>query len=76
MRIFRAWYYVCHVTDVMPRRPSLDQLTEGVASIFGVYRGVDPNGFPVPAPEELPIERASAPAPIRLRRSAEVAHAE
>ncbi len=70
--VFRAWYYVCHVTDVMPRRPSLDQIAEGIASIFGFYGGVDPNGFPAPDPEEtIPIEHLRGQAPIRLRRGAE-----
>ena len=72
--VFRAWYYVCHVTDVMPRRPSIDQLAEGVASIFGIYRGVDPNlAFPTPEPVDMPIEK-NAP-PIKLRKSLEVVHA-
>lgn len=52
---FRAWYYICHVTDVMPRRPNLEQLLEGLLSVFGVYRGQDPNVFPIPDPETLPI---------------------
>jgi anaerobic magnesium-protoporphyrin IX monomethyl ester cyclase len=52
---FRAWYYICHVTDVMPRRPNLEQLVEGLLSVFGIYRGQDPNVFPTPAPEALPI---------------------
>jgi hypothetical protein len=52
---FRAWYYICHVTDVMPRRPSLSQLAEGLLSIFGVYRGQDPNVYPTPAAAHLPI---------------------
>jgi len=72
--VFRAWYYVCHVTDVMPRRPSIDQLAEGVASIFGIYRGVDPNqAFPIPAPVEMPIEKSAPPA--RAKRSLEVVNA-
>jgi len=57
---FRAWYYICHVTDVMPRRPNLEQLMEGLLSVFGVYRGQDPNVFPVPEPEALPIVEALA----------------
>lgn len=62
------------MTDVMPRRPSIDQLAEGVASIFGIYRGVDPNlAFPVPEPLDLPVDK-SAP-PIKLRKSLEVVHA-
>jgi hypothetical protein len=58
----------------MPRRPSIDQLAEGVASIFGIYRGVDPNVmFPVPDPIEMPVEKGAPP--IKLRRSLEIAHA-
>lgn len=52
--MFRAWYLVCHMTDVMPRRPDLLQLKESVLSIFGVYKGVDPNRYPPPRPERLP----------------------
>src|SRR5438045_4823013 len=29
---FRAWYYICHITHVMPRRPSLQQMKEGLLS--------------------------------------------
>jgi anaerobic magnesium-protoporphyrin IX monomethyl ester cyclase len=57
---FRAWYYICHVTDVMPRRPTLEQITEGLLSIFGVYRGVDANRFEAPAPVEMPIVAGGA----------------
>jgi hypothetical protein len=71
--LFRAWYYVCHVTDVMPRRPSITQLAEGLGSIFGMYRGRDPNGFIAPAPEDLPIERIAKVAP--KKRALEVIHA-
>jgi hypothetical protein len=39
----------------MPRRPNLEQLMEGLLSVFGVYRGRDPNVFPIPQPEALPI---------------------
>jgi hypothetical protein len=52
--MFRAWYLICHMTDVMPRRPNLAQLKESVLSIFGVYRGVDPNWHSPPRPEWLP----------------------
>lgn len=52
---FRAWYVVSHVTDIMPRRPDLQQLAEVLGSIFGVYRGDDPNRFEVPEPEQLPV---------------------
>ena len=66
---FRAWYYICHVTDVMPRRPSRRQLKEGLLSIFGIYRGVDRNRFEAPPPEQLPIveTQPAKPAPKRLR---------
>jgi radical SAM superfamily enzyme YgiQ (UPF0313 family) len=57
---FRAWYYICHITDVMPRRPGWAQMKEGLLSIFGVYRGVDRNRFEAPAPASLPIEVAHA----------------
>ncbi len=53
--MFRAWYLVCHMTDVMPRRPDLRQLKEGLLSIFGVFEGKEENWFPMPPPEELPI---------------------
>jgi radical SAM superfamily enzyme YgiQ (UPF0313 family) len=52
--MFRAWYLVCHMTDVMPRRPDLAQLKESIASIFGVYRGADPNWHSPPRPEWMP----------------------
>jgi hypothetical protein len=64
---FRAWYYICHVTDVMPRRPSLSQMKEGLLSIFGIYRGVDYNRFVAPEPEQLPIVSSEEPKPKRLR---------
>ena len=60
---FRAWYYICHVTDVMPRRPNRKQLAEGLLSIFGIYRGVDRNRFVAPPPASLPIvQTAEKPA--------------
>jgi hypothetical protein len=52
---FRAWYWISHVTEVMPRRPSFEQLREGLLSVFGVYRGADPNHHDAPPPERLPI---------------------
>ena len=65
---FRAWYYICHVTDVMPRRPSRKQLKEGLLSIFGIYRGVDRNRFEAPPPGNLPVvEAEKRPAQKRLR---------
>jgi hypothetical protein len=63
---FRAWYYICHVTDVMPRRPNLEQMKEGLLSIFGIYRGFDRNRFDLPPTEELPFHDADAGAPVRL----------
>ena len=66
------------MTDVMPRRPSLEQMKEGLLSIFGIYRGFDRNRFDLPPADELPIVDVDADAapPVRLgapRR--EVAHA-
>jgi len=58
--MFRAWYLVCHMTDVMPRRPDLAQLKESLLSVFGVYRGLDPNWHSPPRPEWLPTVDASA----------------
>lgn len=58
--MFRAWYLVCHMTDVMPRRPDLAQLTESLLSVFGLYRGLDPNWHSPPRPEWLPTVDASA----------------
>jgi radical SAM superfamily enzyme YgiQ (UPF0313 family) len=52
--MFRAWYLVCHMTDVMPRRPDWPQIKESVLSIFGVYKGVDPNWHSPPRPEWSP----------------------
>jgi anaerobic magnesium-protoporphyrin IX monomethyl ester cyclase len=65
---FRAWYYICHVTDVMPRRPSLAQMKEGLLSIFGIYKGVDRNRFEAPPPEHLPIFDAAPPEPKKRLR--------
>ncbi|HEY5921141.1 MAG TPA: radical SAM protein [Kofleriaceae bacterium] len=64
---FRAWYYICHVTDVMPRRPSRKQLKEGLLSIFGIYRGVDRNRFEAPPPEQLLVVETAQRPPKRLR---------
>ncbi|HET9953015.1 MAG TPA: radical SAM protein [Polyangiaceae bacterium] len=50
---FRAWYLICHMTEVMPRRPDWEQVKESLLSIFGVYRGVDENRFAAPEPESL-----------------------
>ncbi len=52
---FRAWYLVSHMTDVMPRRPDLPQLWEGLLSIFGVYEDDDPYYYDIPEPEILPL---------------------
>jgi anaerobic magnesium-protoporphyrin IX monomethyl ester cyclase len=76
---FRAWYLVCHMTDVMPRRLELAELRDSVLSIFGVYRGVDGNQYPAPAPEALPIVTLPAEAlkevtkPLQIRRRARAA---
>jgi len=59
---FRAWYYICHVTDVMPQRPRAAEMLEGLLSIFGIYRGVDMNRFTAPAPESLPVVEGAAAA--------------
>lgn len=61
--LFRAWYVICHMTDVMPRRPNFAQLKECVKSIFGVYRGEDPNWHSPPRPEWLPTVELSPQAP-------------
>lgn len=74
--LFRAWYFVCHVTDVMPRRLDWEHLVEGVRSVFGVYHGRDENHFPCPQPQVLPLVHPS-PAPVKKlrakRHAAEVA---
>jgi radical SAM superfamily enzyme YgiQ (UPF0313 family) len=73
---FRAWYWICHFTDVMPRRPKWSVIKEGLQSIFGIYRGADPNRHTAPPPTPLPIvdPDAEAPmAPLTLKRR-EVAH--
>jgi anaerobic magnesium-protoporphyrin IX monomethyl ester cyclase len=73
---FRAWYMVCHLTDVMPRRPNLPQLWENLLSIFGVYEGGDAIRYPVPEPEELPIVASAPPRKLTVLAGAkEVGHA-
>ncbi len=64
---FRAWYVVCHMTDVMPRRPNLDQLKETILSVFGVYQGSDPNHYPPPLVDSLPYV-SSQPRGTQLSR--------
>jgi hypothetical protein len=62
--MFRAWYLICHMTDVMPRRPDWAQLRESALSIFGVYKGVDPNWHSPPRPEWMPtVDVAGDPEP-------------
>jgi radical SAM superfamily enzyme YgiQ (UPF0313 family) len=63
---FRAWYYICHVTDVMPRRPRPAEMLEGLLSIFGIYRGFDQNKFEAPSPEALPVVGAPAETSLGL----------
>jgi hypothetical protein len=53
--LFRSWYFICHVTDVMPRRLDWEHLVEGVLSVFGVYRGSDKNQYRAPEPVKLPV---------------------
>lgn len=60
--MFRSWYLICHMTDVMPRRLDWEQLKESALSIFGVYKGVDPNRHPLPDPVVLPVVDAPAAA--------------
>ncbi|WP_437531998.1 radical SAM protein [Sorangium sp. So ce726] len=77
--MFRAWYLVCHMTDVMPRRLELAELVNSALSIFGVYRGADENRYPAPAPEALPVVAPPAQAAcgdtrtIQLRRRPRIA---
>jgi hypothetical protein len=59
--LFRSWYFICHVTDVMPRKLDRKHLLEGVLSVFGVYHGKDENRFRAPAPEPLPIISRAPP---------------
>lgn len=63
--MFRSWYLVCHMTDVMPRRLEPKEMLESLLGVFGVYRGSDPNRFPAPRPEALPVvEVAPAHRPV------------
>jgi radical SAM superfamily enzyme YgiQ (UPF0313 family) len=67
--LFRAWYLICHMTDVMPRRPDLEQIKESVLSIFGVYRGAEPNWGSPPRPEWVPtVETVPRGQKVELRR--------
>jgi anaerobic magnesium-protoporphyrin IX monomethyl ester cyclase len=85
--MFRAWYLICHMTDVMPRRLDLGQLKESLLSIFGIYHGgLDTNRHPAPTPEALPVVDApsavasasssscgpTATVPLRRRKGAQV----
>lgn len=60
--LFRSWYLICHMTDVMPRRPDAAQIRESILSIFGMYQGEDPNWHSPPRPEWLPTVEVDAPA--------------
>ncbi len=79
--VFRAWYFVCHVSEIMPRHLDLEQLREGLLAVFGVFRGVDDHVYPPPAPVRLPVVEGPAPAacapvvPLRPRKALELAHA-
>ncbi len=53
--IFRSWYLLCHLTDVMPRSLTRKQLKEGISSIFGVYHDMDNNEYPMPPLMDLPV---------------------
>ena len=69
--MFRAWYLICHVTDVMPRRPDWPQIKESIASNFGVYKGVDPNWHSPPRPEWLPtVDNVGDPEPRHPKAAA------
>jgi anaerobic magnesium-protoporphyrin IX monomethyl ester cyclase len=61
---FRAWYVICHLTDVMPRRPDIKQLWENLMGVFGVYEAGDAIRYEIPEPELLKIidsnERSAA----------------
>jgi hypothetical protein len=65
--VFRSWYLMSHMTDVMPRQPEMREILQGVLSIFGVYRGLDENRWPAPPPEDLPVEEPRGDV-IPLRR--------
>jgi anaerobic magnesium-protoporphyrin IX monomethyl ester cyclase len=62
---FRAWYWIQHLTDVMPRRPDWHQLKEGLLSVFGVFPGMDPNVFPSPPLQDLPFVDAEGDPTVR-----------
>lgn len=68
--MFRSWYLVSHMTDVMPRRLEVKEMLESVLSVFGVFRGADESYWPVPAPEAIPIVEAPRPSGgmVSLRR--------
>jgi radical SAM superfamily enzyme YgiQ (UPF0313 family) len=68
--IFRAYYLAIHMTDVMPRRPDLAQIKECALSIFGVYRGIDPNWHSPPRPEWMPTVDIAKEAPPTVERAA------
>ncbi len=80
--MFRAWYYVCHVTDVMPRKLDYAQLRDGLLSVFGVFRGADEHVFPMPRPDSLPVQDAPVRTPeapvvkLRTRKTEEALHAD
>jgi radical SAM superfamily enzyme YgiQ (UPF0313 family) len=82
--MFRAWYLICHMTDVMPRRPDWHQIKESALSIFGVYRGTDPNWHSPPRPEwsptvdveDMPIVRLGVPRASAVVAAAAAAVAE
>src|SRR5262249_42545869 len=61
--MFRSWYLVSHMTDVMPRRLDPVGLLESVLSIFGVFRGADENRWPAPTNASLPVVEAEASVP-------------
>ena len=61
--LFRSWYLVSHLSDVMPRRLDRDHLKESILSVFGVYHGADDAPPPAPPPEPLPIVDPPAAGP-------------
>jgi hypothetical protein len=67
--LFRSWYLVCHMTDVMPRRPNWEEMKRSLLSIFGVYRGADAHWYPYPAPRPLPVVDVAAEAAARVQAS-------
>jgi radical SAM superfamily enzyme YgiQ (UPF0313 family) len=54
--LFRSWYLLSYWTDVMPRRLTWKQVKDGVLGVFGIYGRRDPNGYPPPGRENLPME--------------------